>query len=169
MIGPQIEEPTEANEFDQKFIVNVLDSYHRVTGLSLIEQESLEVGKIGRSVYFGNFALLTHRGGDEAILNYGNQFALRLWEHDWRSFTSTPSTMTAPPNDRESREKLMNEVGRKNFATGYDGRRVSRSGKLFVIKNATIWRLLDDKGEPFGVGAYFREIERLTEMASPNS
>jgi hypothetical protein len=55
----------------------------------------------------------------------------------------------------------MDKVARDNFVADYGGVRVSRTGRLFRIKNATVWRLLDETGGAFGVGAYFRDYEFL--------
>lgn len=52
----------------------------------------------------------------------------------------------------------MQKVARDNFVRGYSGRRISRKGRLFVIDDVTIWRLLDDNGHAFGVGAFFRTV-----------
>jgi hypothetical protein len=52
-------------------------------------------------------------------------------------------------------------VASAGFVKDYTGRRVSRTGQLFLIKNVTIWRLSDPSGESFGVAAFFREFGRL--------
>jgi hypothetical protein len=50
----------------------------------------------------------------------------------------------------------MAKVAQDNFVRGYRGRRISRKGRLFFIEDGIIWRLLDETGEAFGVGAWFR-------------
>ena len=61
----------------------------------------------------------------------------------------------------EERTVMMDKVARDGFVSGYDGRRVSRTGKLFVIRDVTVWRLADSSGESFGVAAFFRGVRRL--------
>jgi len=154
--------PPPLAEFYDAFIREVIASYRRVTGLDLVRQENLQPDRLGRSVYHGNFALLTHRGGPDAILNYGNAFALNLWDVTWPDFITMPSKLTAPDEGRETREALMESVRRNGFATGYDGIRISRKGWRFLIRDVTVWQLLDEAGRNFGVGAYFRNYERLS-------
>ena len=90
-------------------------------------------------------------------MNYGNAFALQLWEASWEEFTATPSAATAPPDNHGPRDAMMQKVAQDNFVRGYAGRRISRKGRLFVITDVTIWRLLDEK-QSFGVGAFFRTV-----------
>lgn len=160
-IGPVLAQPDDANAFQDVFVRRVVASYARVTGGDLIAEAGLDPNMPGRSAWLGNFALLTHRGDAEAILNYGNAFALKLWECDWQSFTSTPSDKTAPAEDRALRSEAMEKVASSGFVKGYSGRRISLTGRLFLIKNVTIWQLLDGQGISFGVAAFFRDIARL--------
>lgn len=149
--GPVLSHPDEANAYHEAYVRRVAASFARVTGAPLFES-----GVSGKDAWFGDFALLTHRGDDQATLNYGNAFALGLWQCSWDEFTAMPSSATAPPDDRAARDALMRTVARDNFVRGYSGRRVSRTGRLFRIEDATIWRLLDQDGGSFGVGAFFK-------------
>ena len=161
MIGPLLSIPDETNRFQTAFVEHVVAAYARVTGGDLIAEAGLDPHNLGRSVWFGNFALLTHRGDAQAILNYGNEFVLRLWECDWPTFTATPSDKTTPPEDRARRNEAMEKVASTGFIKGYCGRRISYTGRLFLIKDVTIWRLLDGQGASFGVAAFFRDTARL--------
>jgi len=152
-IGPILDRPTDANFYQDAYIKSVAASFLRVTGAPL-----MGTGFSGQGVWQGDFALLTHRGDPDATLNYGNAFALRLWECDWQDFTGLPSTVTAPPEDRASRAVAMEKVAQDNFVRGYSGRRISCKGRLFFIEDGIIWRLLDETGEAFGVGAWFRTV-----------
>jgi len=152
-IGPILARPDEGNFYQDAYIKSVAASFLRVTGAPL-----METGLSGQGAWQGDFALLTHRGDPDATLNYGNAFALRLWECDWQDFTGLPSAVTAPPEDRASRAAAMEKVAQDNFVRGYSGRRISRKGRLFFIEDGIIWRLLDETGEAFGVGAWFRTV-----------
>lgn len=154
-IGPVLAVPGEENDFHDAFVQKILASHLRVVGRPLLE------GPSGRDVWSGDFALLTHRGDPRAMLNYGNMFALGLWECDWQQFTATPSSATAPDDDRASREAMMQQVVRDGFVSGYEGRRVSRNGRPFLIQDVTIWRLLEENGDSFGVAAIFRRYSYL--------
>jgi hypothetical protein len=161
LVGPALAIPSLENEFQDAFMARVVDSFLRVTGMSLTAQTGIDSSSLGRGIYFGDFALLCHRGDDGAVLNYANAFAQHLWDADWDTLVSMPSVATAPPEAVASRAKLMDKVARDNFVADYGGVRVSRTGRLFRIKNATVWRLLDETGGAFGVGAYFRDYEFL--------
>jgi len=151
-LGPILALPGEANAYHDAHIKRVAASFARVTGAPLFES-----GLSGQGAWFGDFALLTHRGDDQATLNYGNAFALGLWQCSWEEFTAMPSAATAPPEDHGARDILMRTVARDNFVRGYSGRRISRKGRLFRIEDVTIWQLLDDDGGSFGVGAFFKD------------
>ena len=153
--GPVLAQPGKENDFQDAFIRRVLASHARVTGRPLLP------GLAGGEVWSGDFALLTHRGDPQAMLNYGNKFALDLWECDWDRFTAMPSSATAPEGDRAARQAMMHQVMRDGFVTGYEGRRISRTGRHFLIQDVTIWRLLEENVESFGVGAFFRQYSYL--------
>jgi hypothetical protein len=153
--GPVLAMPGEENDFQSAFVQKVLASHLRVVGRPLL------TGLSGRDVWLGDFALLTHRGDAQAMLNYGNRFALDLWECDWGQFTATPSSATAPQEGRAAREAMMQAVVRDGFVSGYEGERVSRTGRSFLIQDVTIWRLLDESDESFGIAAFFPRYRRL--------
>jgi hypothetical protein len=142
-----------ANGYQDAYIRRMADSFARVTGAALPLQ-----AQPARDAWFGDFALLSHRGDAAATLNYGNEFALRLWEYGWEDFTALPSEVTAPPDDRVSRAVAMQKVASDNFVRGYSGRRISATGRLFTITDGIIWRLLDADGTSFGVGAFFKSV-----------
>lgn len=153
-LGPVLAAPCAENNYQGAFVERVLASWVRMTGRAPIAKNPADV-------WSGDFALLTHRGGPDAMLNYGNKFALDLWDCDWDEFTATPSSATAPEEGRAAREAMMQQVIQNGFVTGYGGKRISRTGALFLIQDVTIWRLLDEGGEGFGIGAFFRQYQRL--------
>ena len=160
-IGPVLARPDAANGFQNDFVARVARSFAHVTGRDLYAEAGIDLAAPGISAWDGNFALLTHRGDAEAMLNYGNRFALNLWECDWDQFIRTPSRATAPADDVEERTGMMDKVARDGFVSGYDGRRISRNGRLFVIRDVTVWQLREPSGESFGVAAFFRDYRTL--------
>ena len=151
--------PSQANNWHQDFVARIVEAFARVTDGDLIAEAGLDPAALGRSAWDGNFALLTH--DTNAILTYGNRFALDLWEMDWETLVRTPSRLTAPEEDRAARAVIMARVERDGFTRSYTGRRVSRTGKFFLIENATVFTLTDEKGAGFGTGAFFKSVTRL--------
>lgn len=158
-LGPILDLPSARNRYQQDFIVRLADAYRRVTGRDLAQAAGLDPMALGESAWRGEFALLAHRGGADAILNYGNLFAQRLWACDWERFTSLPSRATAPEAGRAARAAMMEQVMRAGFVSGYDGERVATDGCRFIIGDVTVWRLCDAGGD-FGVAAFFRHFDR---------
>ena len=153
-LGPILARPDDANDYQDAYIQRVAASFARVTGAPLL----LPSRTPGRDAWQGDYALLTHRGDADGTLNYANAFALNLWECGWDDFIGQPSAITAPPEDRPARAIAMQKVAQDNFVRGYSGRRISRKGRLFFIEDGVIWRLLDEQGEAFGLGAWFKTI-----------
>ena len=151
--------PSAVNDWQGAHVARVAAAFARVTGGDLIAEAGLDPAALGKSAWEGNFALLTH--DTNAILTYGNRFALDLWEMDWETLVRTPSRETAPEEDRATRAEIMAAVERDGFTRAYTGRRVSRGGKFFLIENATVFTLRDEKGAGFGTGAFFKSVTRL--------
>ena len=132
----------------------MLDSYRRWTGRELIARSGDPV--VDAKVLFeAPFVIVSHGTQKNPILNYGNQTALNLWEIDWAHLTKMPSRETAEPMHREERELFMTRVKRDGFVTGYEGIRISKSGKRFRIEDALIWNIIDEKGSVCGQAATF--------------
>ncbi len=151
--------PAPGNNYHSDHIARVVAAFARVTGGDLVAEAGLDPAALGRSAWEGRFALLTH--DTSAVLNYGNRFGLDLWEMDWETMIRTPSRETASEGDRAARAVLMAEVERNGFTRAYSGRRVSRTGRFFLIENATVFTLRDEKGAGFGTGAFFKTVKYL--------
>ena len=159
--GPILLPPDAGNDWHDAFVRRLLTAFTQATGRDLAAEIGADPAMLGRSVYFGNFALLSHRGDDDATLNYGNALALNLWECGWGEFTAMSSRDTAPHAGRAAREAMMVEVTANGFVSDYSGERVSRSGRRFLIVDATVWRLRDAAGAPFGVAAFVPRVDYL--------
>ena len=66
-----------------------------------------------------------------------------------------PSRETAEPDAREVREAFMADVRARGITTSYTGVRVSKSGRRFLLENATVWNITDDEGRLLGQAATF--------------
>lgn len=72
-----------------------------------------------------------------------------------------PSRLTAEAPERSEREKFLKEVTEKGFISNYSGIRISKTGKRFLIKEATVWNLVDETGRLHGQAACFSEWENI--------
>ena len=160
-LGPVLDQPSPENRYQQDFIARVVDAFARTTGRDLVAEAGLDPGALGESAWHGDFALLTHRGGTEAVLNYGNLFVQTLWAADWDSLTALPSALTAPEEGREMRAAMMRQVSEHGCVTGYAGERMARDGRRFMMHDGIVWRLQEKSGEPFGVAAFFKHYTPL--------
>ena len=66
-----------------------------------------------------------------------------------------PSRETAEADAREVRERLLSQVREHGITRQYTGVRISKSGKRFLIENATVWNVTDDEGRLLGQAATF--------------
>lgn len=140
-------------------VQRLLNSFERLTGKSIINRSSPKEDY--KKVEEGGFVLVSHNGAKDPILNYGNSFALNLWELSWEEFTQTPSRKTAESDLRDKRQQMLEVAEKQGYFDKYEGVRISSSGKRFLIKNAIIWNVFDENNEKVGQAAYFNEIEHL--------
>ena len=108
-----------------------------------------------RQIFDARFAVLSHNTAADPILNYSNRAGMQLFELSWAELTRTPSRLTAESVHRDERARLLDTVTRDGFIDDYRGIRISKTGRRFLIDNATVWNLLDEAGEPYGQAATF--------------
>lgn len=138
----------------------ILNSYHRWIGRELIERSGNETEEAQR-LFDAPFVVVSHGTEADPVLNYGNATALALWEMNFEHFTSTPSRLTAEPDQREERGRLLQRTALAGFIDDYQGVRITKSGRRFHIERATVFNLLDEAEQLAGQAATFREYELL--------
>ena len=136
----------------------LIASYKRWTGRDLLPAP---VQDAREALYLFQNPVLSHGTQADPILNYGNRTTMALWEMDWSQLTSTPSRLTAEPQNRAARQQLLDEVLRQGYTDNYSGVRISRTGKRFLIRRATVWTVVDDSGALRGQAATFDSWEPL--------
>jgi len=124
------------------------------TGRELLPGDFLPAD-FSEKLFHAPFAVVSHGTEADPVLNYGNAAALALWEMSWEELTRTPSRLTAEAPNREERARLLEAVTARGFIDDYSGVRISKSGRRFRIRRATVWNLLTEKGEPCGQAAMF--------------
>jgi hypothetical protein len=149
-----VNEPSPENYYLREHVGLLISSYHRWTGKDLVKQEYS--GKsIYRALFEASYVVVSHNTEEDPVFNYGNQTALSVFEMSWRDFTNLPSRKSAEPVDRAERERLMARVNKLGFIDDYRGVRVSASGKHFMIEDATVWNVVDERGRYYGQAAVF--------------
>jgi len=134
--------------------LHILGSYRRWLGQALLPVPA-DPQAATRALFEAPFPVLAHGLESDPILFYGNHKALELWEMDWAAFTRMPSRLTAEPALREDRARLLADVLKQGYSTGYRGVRISHGGKRFAIEQATVWNLLNEQSQPAGQAATF--------------
>lgn len=145
---------TLPDDFLSDHVAMLCRCHQRWTGRSLIEP-GLSRLQAARHVYTAPYALLSHDTRPDPVFTYANQTALTLFELDWPTLLTLPSRFSAEPINQAERQRLLDQVSGKGYIDHYRGIRISRTGKRFWIENATVWNLLDDRGNPAGQAALF--------------
>lgn len=146
----QLEQPTRL----------ILANYRRLFGSDLVgggataETESLFEAPLVVLSALGPF-------GSDHVFNYANRRALDLFEYSWDEILGKPSSASAEPMHREERRRLLDEVGKRGFIENYSGIRISKNGRRFLIKQATVFTLLDENDRHVGQAATFADCDYL--------
>lgn len=94
--------------------------------------------------------MLAHNTDPDPLFIYGNKAAQRRFEYGWDEITRLPSRLSAEPQNREARQQFLARVQQIGYEAGYRGVRITKSGRRFVIEEATLWQLLDTDGKVHG-------------------
>ena len=146
--------PSGQSDFLARQTRLMLSSYRHWTGKMLWPEDKPDEALV-KEVFFAPSVLASAGIEEDPILNYGNQKALDLWEMDWETFTRTPGRHTAEPMEREERARFLERVRRQGYADDYRGIRISRTGRRFEIRQATVWNLMDANGQYAGQAVTF--------------
>jgi hypothetical protein len=75
-----------------------------------------------------------------------------------------PSRLSAGPVERSERGRLLERVARDGYIDDYSGIRIAKGGRRFLIRNATVWNLLDANGLYYGQAAMIPEWEECSNV-----
>ncbi|WP_212004808.1 MEKHLA domain-containing protein [Chitinophaga sp. HK235] len=108
------------------------------------------------------YSILAHGTGADPHFIYANQFALSCFKYGIEELLQLPSRLSAAPQDRSERERLLQDVTLHGIAYHYTGPRIDKHGNTFTIYDGVVWRLSHPDGSPFGQAALFwsNELER---------
>ncbi|MEO0456890.1 MAG: MEKHLA domain-containing protein [Cyanobacteria bacterium P01_A01_bin.114] len=152
--------PAPDNDFLAEHVTLLRDSYRHLLGRDLISS-ALSALEGAKAIFEAPFIVVSHDASADPIFTYGNRAALELFEMSWAEFTSLPSRYSAEPMNRESRSQLLKAVSQQGFAENYSGVRISKTGRRFLIKQVTVWNLLDERHEYKGQAATYCEWSRV--------
>ena len=133
----------------------IVASYRRLTGKHLIDAVPPDTVSLREAIWNAPRAIVAHGTEDDPIFFYGNRLALQLFEMDFEEFARLPSRLSAEPLAQETRVKLLAKVTQQGYVHDYSGMRIARSGRRFMIADATVWNLVDDSGNYAGQAAVF--------------
>lgn len=153
-------EPNATNGYLAEHVNRLIASLRHWTGRNLVDVDSPSVHQ-ARQLFHAPFVVLSHNQTSDPILNYANLVGLRLFELSWDELTCLPSRRTAEPVHQDERERLLEAVTRQGYIDNYRGIRVSKTGRRFLIEQATVWNLLDESGVICGQAATFSEWRYL--------
>lgn len=140
--------------------LRILASHHQAFATPLLAGEQVLAGQwqhLAQELFASATVVLAHDGGTDPRLTYANAAALQLWERPWGALVGMPSRLTAEPEQRPARAAMLEQARAGQALRGYNGIRISASGRRFQIRNARLWSLLDDGGRACGQAAAFAD------------
>lgn len=145
---------------DPLFFSLLVESYRRITGQQppFLAAPFLPPGAkpSARWLYAeAPVCVLAHNTAPDPHFIYANRCAQVLFGYTFDEITALPSRLSAEEPARGERQRLLDEVATKGFATGYSGVRIAKSGRRFRIENGVLWQLKAQDGTLYGVAATF--------------
>jgi PAS domain-containing protein len=131
----------------------LLQTYERLLARPLLVDVPAE--QQVQALYHAPFALVSHTPVADPIFNYANATALQLFEYRWDEFIQIPSRLSAEPINQTAREHLLSRVRQEGYIQDYEGIRISKTGRRFMIQCAVVWNLYDAQQVYRGQAACF--------------
>ncbi|SMF93600.1 MEKHLA domain-containing protein [Methylomagnum ishizawai] len=152
--------PSEDNHYLAEHVALLRDSHRHWTGRPLLDPR-LTHEEAARHLFAAPFVVVSHDTAPDPLFNYANQTALALFAMDWEEFTALPSRLSAERINQEARAELLARVAERGYIDDYQGVRIGRHGRRFLIEAATVWNLLDPRGVICGQAACFKHWKFL--------
>ena len=137
--------------FNPDFFHLITNSYARIVGRPLVAANQDAWWLYNHAP----FAVLAHNADPDPRFTYANRTAQSCFEYSWGEFTALPSRLSTEAPERTERQELLDAVTRDGFASGYQGIRISKSGRRFRIEDGIVWQLIGADGLPHGQAATF--------------
>lgn len=143
-------EPAQENAYWPAHARLLLDSYRHWTNRELLSGDAT-----ARTLYYAPFAVLSHDTAPDPCFTYANLVAQAMFEMPWSEIIGLPSRYSAETPVQAERARLLERVAAQGYIDDYSGVRIARSGKRFLIQQATVWNLVDSQGTRLGQAACF--------------
>jgi hypothetical protein len=130
-------------------------SFARLLGRPLAPGLPADGRALAQALYDAPTVIVSHGTEADPVFWFANRAAQALWEMDWERFISTPSRLSAEPEERATRDALLRRAAERGYVDDYRGVRVSASGRRFAIEDVVLWNLTDEGGVPCGQAAMF--------------
>jgi hypothetical protein len=156
MNGP----PSPTNDYWAEYLTLLRRAFREWTGRELLDGAG-SLAEWAERLFHAPFVVLSHDTALDPVLTYGNLKVLELFELSWAELIAMPSRFTAEAPDRVERARLLAEVAAQGYIDNYSGVRISRTGRRFLIEQATVWNLTDGDGHLLGQAATFRDWQYL--------
>jgi hypothetical protein len=145
--------PGSENHYLARHIELIAQSFQNLLGYPLLT----ETDNLAEHLYYAPFVLLSHNTAADPVFNYASAQGLELFELSWQELITLPSRASAETTNQAARDKIMAQVTKQGFISDYQGVRVSKTGRRFMISNAIIWNLTDSAGIYQGQAACFSD------------
>lgn len=139
----------------QQLAACILRSHERAFGRPLLPGS--DNAHAAQNLFSADTVVLAHNGSADPCLIYANAAALQLWERRWAEMIGMPSRLTAEPQERADRARMLASALQQHASEGYSGVRISQSGRRFRIHNARLWILWGPGDQPCGQAAAFSD------------
>lgn len=147
-------EPDDSNGHRSEHAALLLASYRRLLGRDLLPPGA-SPQDTARELYGAPFVVLSHDTAADPLFTYANRAAQRLFAMPWGTIIGLPSRYSAAAPARDERWRLLERVARDGYIDDYQGVRIASTGERFLIRNATVWNLIDAAGTIVGQAAAF--------------
>lgn len=130
----------------------ILDSYRHHLGRDLFPRSGSAATDAER-LFDLPMGVLAHDTSTPALLDWANRAAAVAFDATPTALLGRPSAATAPADATANREQLFTRLREQGFVTGYEGVRISLTGRRFVIADVTVYELRDRDGRAAGHAA----------------
>lgn len=153
--------PNAENHYLAEHTQLINNSFQNLLGYPLINAVAENSYNLAECLFKAPFVLLSHNTDADPLFNYANAKGLELFELNWQELIKLPSRLSAEPVNQAERDRLLALVSANGFINNYQGVRISKTGKRFLIRNAIVWNLTDATGIYRGQAACFSDWEFL--------